>query len=143
MDPPSGTVTLFGYEDNFVPEVIDPFLEANPDLDVRTAVFRNNDEAVTKLQNGFQADVINVCTEETQRMVDLGLLQPIDTSRIEAWDTLFPSLKEQDRRHAGRRGLHGAEPGRHLGDHLQPRGGAGRASTLTVTCSRIPTSRGR
>jgi spermidine/putrescine transport system substrate-binding protein len=94
--PPSGTVTLFGYEDNFVPEVIDPFLEANPDLDVRTAVFGSNDEAVTKLQNGFQADVINVCTEETQRMVDLGLLQPIDTSRIEAWDTLFPSLKDQE-----------------------------------------------
>ena len=94
--PPTGTVTLFGYEDNFVPEVIDPFLEANPDLDVRTAVFGSNDEAVTKLQNGFQADVINVCTEETGRMVDLGLLQPIYTSRIEAWDTLFPSLKDQE-----------------------------------------------
>jgi spermidine/putrescine transport system substrate-binding protein len=94
--PPTGTVTLFGYEDNFVPEVIDPFLEANPDLNVQTAVFGSNDEAVTKLQNGFQADVINVCTEETGRMVDLGLLQPIDTSRIDAWNTLFPSLKEQD-----------------------------------------------
>jgi spermidine/putrescine-binding protein len=94
--PLSGTVTLFGYEDNFVPEVIDPFLEANPDLNVQTAVFGSNDEAVTKLQNGFQADVINVCTEETQRMVNLGLLQPIDTSRIEAWDTMFPSLKEQE-----------------------------------------------
>lgn len=91
----SGSLTLFGYEDNFVPEVIDPFLAKNPDLDVQTAVFSSNDEAVTKLQNGFQADVINVCTEETRRMVDLGLLQPIDTSRIEAWNTLFPSLKEQ------------------------------------------------
>lgn len=91
----SGGLTLFGYEDNFVPEVIDPFLEANPDLKVQTAVFGTNDEAVTKLQNGFQADVINVCTEETRRMVDLGLLQPIDTSRIDAWNTIFPSLKEQ------------------------------------------------
>jgi spermidine/putrescine-binding protein len=92
---PTGTVSLFGYEDNFVPEVIDPFLAQYPDLDVQTAVFSNNDEAVTKLQNGFQADVINVCTEETGRMVALGLLQPIDTSRIEAWDTLFPALKNQ------------------------------------------------
>jgi spermidine/putrescine transport system substrate-binding protein len=90
-----GTVTLFGYEDNFVPEVIDPFTEAHPDLNVQTAVFSSNDEAVTKLQNGFQADVINVCTEETGRMVDLGLLQPIDTSRIEGWNTIFPALKEQ------------------------------------------------
>jgi spermidine/putrescine-binding protein len=91
----AGTVTVFGYEDNFVPEVIDPFIKANPDLNVQTAVFSSNDEAVTKLQNGFQADVINVCTEETGRMVDLGLLQPIDTSRIEGWDTLFPALKDQ------------------------------------------------
>jgi spermidine/putrescine transport system substrate-binding protein len=93
--PVEGTVTLFGYEDNFVPEVIDPFLAAYPDLDVQTAVFSSNDEAVTKLQNGFQADVINVCTEETGRMVALDLLQPIDTSRIEGWETLFPALKEQ------------------------------------------------
>jgi spermidine/putrescine transport system substrate-binding protein len=94
--PVTGTVTLFGYEDNFVPEVIDPFLEANPNLNVQTAVFGSNDEAVTKMQNGFHADVINVCTEETGRMVNLGLIQPIDTSRIEAWDTMFPSLKEQE-----------------------------------------------
>ena len=91
----SGTVTLFGYEDNFVPEVLDPFVAEHPDLEIRTAVFSNNDEAVTKLQNGFQADVINVCTEETGRMVALGLLQPIDTGRIEAWDTLFPALRDQ------------------------------------------------
>jgi spermidine/putrescine transport system substrate-binding protein len=92
---PTGTLTLFGYEDNFVPEVIDPFLDSHPALEVKTAVFSSNDEAVTKLQNGFQADVINVCTEETARMVALGLLQPIDTSRIEGWDTLFPALREQ------------------------------------------------
>ena len=91
----AGAVTLFGYEDNFVPQVLDPFVAEYPDLDIRTAVFGSNDEAVTKLQNGFQADVINVCTEETGRMVALGLLQPIDTSRIEAWDTLFPALRDQ------------------------------------------------
>jgi spermidine/putrescine transport system substrate-binding protein len=28
-------------------------------------------------------------------MVALGLLQPLDTSRIDGWDTLFPALKEQ------------------------------------------------
>ncbi|MEX0983493.1 MAG: extracellular solute-binding protein [Actinomycetota bacterium] len=93
--PVEGSVTLFGYEDNFVPEVIDPFYAAYPELDVKTAVFSSNDEAVTKLQNGFQADVINVCTEETGRMIDLELLQPIDTSRIEGWETLFPALKDQ------------------------------------------------
>jgi spermidine/putrescine-binding protein len=91
----SGTLTLFGYEDTLLPEVIGGFEEANPDLTVNKAAFSNNDEAVTKLQSGFSADLINVCTEETRRMVELGLLQPIDTSRIEGWSTLFPSLKTQ------------------------------------------------
>jgi spermidine/putrescine-binding protein len=90
-----GTLTLFGYEDTLLPEVIGGFEAANPDLTVKKAAFSNNDEAVAKLQSGFQADLINVCTEETRRMVDLGLLQPIDTNRIEGWDTLFPSLREQ------------------------------------------------
>jgi len=119
--------------------VIDPFLAQYPDLDVQTAVFASNDEAVTKLQSGFQADVINVCTEETGRMVALGLLQPIDTSRIEGWDTLFPALKEQ--------------PGVvHDGEvYMIPNvGGTSgviynpeeclKASTPTGTCSRIPIS---
>ena len=51
--PLTGTVTLFGYEDNFVPEVIDPFLEANPDLNVQTAVFGSNDEACTAKKMGL------------------------------------------------------------------------------------------
>ncbi len=119
----TGNLTLFGYEDNFVPEVIDPFLEANPDLDVQTAVFGSNDEAVTKLQNGFQADIINVCTEETRRMVDLGLLQPIDTSRIDAWDTIFPALKEQTGVVVDGEVYMIPNVGGTSGRHLQPRGG--------------------
>ncbi|MEX2274666.1 MAG: extracellular solute-binding protein [Actinomycetota bacterium] len=90
----SGSLTFFAYEDAFEPELLDPFEEANPDVDVRTAAFASGDETVTKLQGGFQADVVNVCVEDTVRMVNLGLLQPIDTSRIEAWDQMFPAFKE-------------------------------------------------
>lgn len=90
--PLTGTLTIFAYEDGLVPEVLDPFKAANPGLNVKTGAFGSNDEAVTKLRGGFQADVINVCTEETPRMVDLGLLQPIDTSRVPQWNNLFPQL---------------------------------------------------
>ena len=38
----TGTVTFFGYEDNFVPEVIDPFLEAT-----RTSTCRRPCSAAT------------------------------------------------------------------------------------------------
>jgi spermidine/putrescine transport system substrate-binding protein len=92
--PVTGSLTFFAYEDAFEPDLLDPFEAANPDLDVRTAAFASGDETVTKLQGGFQADVVNVCVEDTARMVNLGLLQPIDTTRIEAWDQMFPSFKD-------------------------------------------------
>jgi spermidine/putrescine transport system substrate-binding protein len=88
----SGTVTFFAYEDAFDPRLLGPFQEAHPELTVRTAAFASGDEAITKLRGGFEADVVNVCVEDTPRMVRLGLLQPIDTARIEAWDQMFPSL---------------------------------------------------
>jgi spermidine/putrescine transport system substrate-binding protein len=90
--PPSGSLTFFAYEDAFEPELLDPFEAANPDLTVRTAAFASGDETVAKLDGGFQADVVNVCVEDTVRMVNLGLLQPIDTSRIDAWDRMFPAF---------------------------------------------------
>lgn len=92
----SGTVTFFAYEDAFDPRLLGPFEDANPGLTVRTAAFASGDEAITKLRGGFEADVVNVCIEDTPRMVQLGLLQPIDTSRIEAWDRMFPSLKSME-----------------------------------------------
>jgi len=92
--PVSGSLTFFAYEDAFEPALLDPFEQANPDVDVRTAAFASGDETVTKLQGGFQADVVNVCVEDTTRMVNLGLLQPIDTSRIPAWDAMFPSFTD-------------------------------------------------
>ncbi|MEX2274669.1 MAG: extracellular solute-binding protein [Actinomycetota bacterium] len=91
---PSGEITIYGYEDVILPEVLGPFEEANPEVTVRAANFSDNDEAVAKLQGGFHADVINSCTEETARMVQAGLIQPIDTSRIEAWNSLFPQIRE-------------------------------------------------
>ena len=94
--PLSGSLTFFAYEDAFEPDLLDPFEQANPELDVRTAAFGSGDETVAKLQSGFEADVVNVCVEDTVRMVTLGLLQPIDTSRIEAWDQMFPAFTDLD-----------------------------------------------
>src|SRR5262249_11608997 len=92
--PVSGTLRIFPFEDELVPQVLKPFEQANPDLNVQTAVFTSSDEAVTKLQAGFQADVVNVCVRDTQRLVDLNLIQPIDTSRITDWDNIIPAFKD-------------------------------------------------
>lgn len=54
--------------------------------------FADNDEAFTKLQAGFKADVSVPTSSEISRHRDAGLLEPIDTSRIEAWGNLYQEL---------------------------------------------------
>jgi spermidine/putrescine-binding protein len=91
---PTGTVSLFGYEDVVLPSVVQVFEKAYPGVTVNTATMATNDEAVTKLQAGFQADVIHICTDDTPRMVKLGLLQPIDPSRLPEWSNQFPTFRD-------------------------------------------------
>jgi spermidine/putrescine transport system substrate-binding protein len=94
--PPSGELSFFGFEDAFDPELVEPFEKEFPDVSLQTAAFSSGDEAITKLKAGFQADVINICVEDTERMVAEGLLQPLDTSALENWDKLSPAFKELD-----------------------------------------------
>jgi spermidine/putrescine transport system substrate-binding protein len=92
---PSGTLRLFSYSDGFDPEYMASFAEQYPDIQLETASFGSNDEAIAKLLAGFQADVINSCVDEsTLEMVNRGLYQPLDVSRLEHWDDIWPSMKE-------------------------------------------------
>ena len=91
---PSGTLRLFSYSDGFDPAYMTTFYEQYPDIDLETASFGSNDEAIAKLQAGFQADVINSCVDEaTLEMVNKGLYAPLDVSRLENWDDIWPSMK--------------------------------------------------
>lgn len=89
----SGTVVFLTFENSLLPEVIGPFTEANPNLKLQASTFRTQDEAIAKLEAGSKADVVYACLTDTQRLVSGGLVQPIDTGRIAAWDTLFPYFK--------------------------------------------------
>ena len=51
-------------------------------------LFADNDEALTKLQAGFKSDISVPTSFMVGRYRDSGLLQPIDPSRIDAWDDL-------------------------------------------------------
>ena len=68
--------------------VLDPaymasFYKEYPDIDLETASFVNNHEAIAKLQAGFQADVINSCVDEaTLDMANKGLYAPLHVSRL-------------------------------------------------------------
>ena len=84
----SGTLQVFAYEDSVVPELIDPVTEANPGLEIKTATFDSNEEAAAKLAGGFEADVVEICLDEMQPLVDQDLLRPLDVKGVEHWDDL-------------------------------------------------------
>jgi spermidine/putrescine transport system substrate-binding protein len=90
----TGSVIFLTYQGSLLPDVIKPFTDANPDLNLQATTFDTEDEAVAKLQGGFKADVVYACLTDTERLVTAGLVQPIDTSRITAWDSLIPYYKD-------------------------------------------------
>jgi len=90
----TGTVRLLSYTDGFDPKYLESFHEEYPNIDLETSAMGSNEEAVAKLQAGFQADVINSCVDEaTLEMVQKGLYLPLDTSRLTNWNDLFPSMQ--------------------------------------------------
>jgi spermidine/putrescine-binding protein len=98
--PATGTLSVFAYQDTVTDALMDPFLEANPDLEVRTATFGSNQEAATKLAGGFEADVVEVCLDEMSPLTQRNLLRPLDPAGIEDWDDLVfrdsPGVVEDD-----------------------------------------------
>jgi spermidine/putrescine transport system substrate-binding protein len=91
--PVAGSLTLFAYNDGFTPGYINPFRKMYPDLNLKATAYASGDEAIAKLRAGFRADVINLCAEEdAAAAVRLGLVQPIDTSRIKDWGRIFPAF---------------------------------------------------
>ena len=55
--------------------------------------FGEEEEALQKLRSGFTPDLAHPCTSNVRRWKDAGVLKPIDVSRLERWDDIFPSFK--------------------------------------------------
>jgi spermidine/putrescine-binding protein len=90
---PSGPLRVFAFEDSIIPEVTEPFLAQYPDIQLDTAAFGSGDEALTKLESGFETDVVEVCIREVPRYTAAGVLMPLDESKLTAWDSVFPAFK--------------------------------------------------
>jgi spermidine/putrescine transport system substrate-binding protein len=91
----TGTIRLLSYTDGFDPKYLESFHEQYPNVKLETSAMGSNEEAVAKLQAGFEADVVNSCVDEaTLEMVQKGLYMPLDTSRLVHWNDLFASMKE-------------------------------------------------
>jgi len=144
---PSGSVVFFGHEDSFLLDVLNPFVESTG-VEVNRREFDDEDETETKLRAGFQADVVEICSGEAGSLIEAGLVQPIDTGRIDKWGpSSTPSRKV--RTSSTRRGISGscrsrANPSESCTSRMQPvpsppRGGARsrrkRARHATAHCA--------
>ena len=97
VDPASitGTVRLLAYTDGYDPGYIKGFHDTYPNIDLETSPMGSNEEAIAKIISGFEVDVVNSCVDEaTLEMVQKGLYMPLDTSRLDNWDDLFPAMQE-------------------------------------------------
>lgn len=79
-----------GYED---PSFHPAYVEKHGDSPT-FSFFGDEEEAFQKLRSGFRADVAHPCSQSVVKWREAGLLKPIDTSRIEAWDDIMPGFKE-------------------------------------------------
>ena len=99
--PATGTLKVFAYGDTVPDEMIDPFLKQNPDVDLEVATFDSNKAAAAKLAGGFQADVVEVCTDEMTPLTARSLLRPLDETAITDFDELAFADSEDVRDAAG------------------------------------------
>lgn len=58
--------------------------------------FGSQEEAFTKLQSGFAADLAHPCTDAVRKWVAADLLVPLDKSKLKNWDAMLPEIKEVD-----------------------------------------------
>jgi spermidine/putrescine transport system substrate-binding protein len=99
--PATGTLRVFAYGDTVPDEMLDPFREANPDVDLKVATFDSNKAAAAKLAGGFEADVVEVCTDEMEPLVARNLIRPLDESAIKEFDKLAFSDADEVRNESG------------------------------------------
>ncbi len=74
-----------------VPELHQAFVDKygrSPDW----SVFASAEDGLQKIRAGFAADLAHPCVDNVPRWHDAGVLQPLDPSRIEYWDDMFPAL---------------------------------------------------
>ncbi len=78
-----------GYE---IPELHGSYIEkhgGSPSV----SFFGADEEAFAKIISGYAVDICHPCTASVRKWHDAGLIEPIDTTRLEHWDDFFPRLK--------------------------------------------------
>lgn len=75
-----------------LPEFHEPFTEQYPKVQPEYSIFAEDAEAFTKLQSGFEVDLVHPCNGWWGLYVEQGVVQPIDTSKLANWKGVDPKL---------------------------------------------------
>lgn len=86
-----GDLTIFTWSGYETPEFHEVYSDSHGGSPAFT-FFGDEDEAFEKMRAGFRADLAHPCGQSVMKWREAGLLQPLDTSRIEAWDDILPGL---------------------------------------------------
>ena len=74
-----------------VPELHQSFVDKHgrsPDW----SIFASAEDGLQKIRAGFVADLAHPCVDNVPRWHEAGVIKPLDTSRIDAWNDMFPAL---------------------------------------------------
>ena len=78
-----------GYDD---PNYYKPFVDQHPNVKVDYSYVATDAESFAKAENNSDLDVIHPCVNYYRLFVEKGLVQPIDTSRIKNWSSIYPEF---------------------------------------------------
>lgn len=90
---PEGTLHVMAEHEVLEPAMLKGFEKEYPNITVEGVEIEGSSEAATKLSAGFNTDVVETCADEITPLLQRGLLQPIDTSKLANWNDLDPELR--------------------------------------------------
>ena len=97
----SGDLLVYSYEETVTDFFLQKYKEKYPQVNVKTAVYGELDEAIAKLRGGFDADVLNPCVDYLPLLEKLNLIRPIETKYIPRWNDLMDYFKDLPELKAG------------------------------------------
>ena len=91
----SGNLVMLDWSGYELPEFWKQFATQYPNVKVDYSFLGESAEAYAKLKSGFEADLVHPCSNYWKIMVDEGLVQPLDTSKMSHWKDVNPALAKQ------------------------------------------------
>lgn len=90
----SGSLTVLEWSGFEIREMWADFADAYPEVPVEFIFGASDEDILAQTQQVSGADVIHIYTPFLKFYVDQGLLQEIDTSRLENWDEIPPNFQD-------------------------------------------------